>query len=61
LYAGKEVTTVDRYTACLLGWFFGMEPKDVVKKDWTQEEIDKAQAYCERKHVDPIYYWEGEW
>ncbi len=52
---------MDRYTACLLGWFFGMEPKDVVKKDWTQEEIDKAQAYCERKHVDPIYYWKGEW
>jgi len=48
---------MDTYTICLLAWYFGMTPKDVTKRDWTQEDIDKAQAYCEKKHTDPIEYW----
>lgn len=52
---------MDKYTICLLGWFFGMVPGDVEKRTWTQEDIDKAQAYCEKKHADPIEYWKEEW
>ena len=52
---------MDKYTICLLAWFFGIEPKDVSKQVWAQEDIDKAQAYCEKKFADPIAYWEGAW
>lgn len=51
---------MDKYTVCLLGWYFGYEPKDVVKMDWwTPEDIEKAQHWCELRHIDPIEYWEG--
>ena len=47
---------MDWYTICLLAWFFGLETDKVQTLEWTQEEIDKAQAYCEQKHADPIAY-----
>lgn len=47
---------MDWYTICLLAWFFGMDTAEVQKMEWTQEEIDKAQAYCVEKKADPIYF-----
>lgn len=53
---------MDEYTVCLLGWYYGEEPQDVLKheSDYTQEQIDKAQAYCIERKADPISYWYGE-
>ena len=48
---------MDRYTICLLAWFFGTDTDKVEQSEWTQEEIDKAQAYCEKMHADPIAYY----
>jgi len=48
---------MDNYTACLIGWFYGIEPTDAMKKSWTQEDIDRAQDYCELKRIDPVEYW----
>jgi len=52
---------MDFYTVCLLAWFYGMAPGDVEKRSWTQEEVDKAQAYCETKFADPIEYCRTWW
>lgn len=53
---------MSEYTACLLGWFYGIEPQDVLKheREYTQAQIDEAQAYCTKKMADPIAYWYGD-
>lgn len=48
---------MDNYTLCLLGWYFGIFPGDVESHGYTQEDIDKAQAHCTERHVDPEEYW----
>lgn len=49
----------DFYTMALLMWYFGMDAQEVRESEWTQEEIDRAQAYCTQKRFDPID-WAGE-
>ena len=53
---------MDWYTACLLGWFMGINPNTILSEskngtEWPQETIDRAEKYCIEKHVDPIEYW----
>ena len=49
---------LDWYQICLLAWYFGICPNEVIEQEWSQEDIDKAQAYFEKQHIDPIEYWE---
>ena len=52
---------MDFYTICLLAWYFGMAPGKVESLTWTQDEIDRAQAYCEKKMMDPVDYCRTHW
>ena len=43
---------LDFYTIRLLAWYFGLSFEEVKKEEWSQEEIDRAQKYCIKKHAD---------
>ena len=42
----------DIYTIKLLAWFYGMDYEAVRNREWTQEDIDKAQQYAIECLVD---------
>lgn len=50
----------DIYTITLLMWYFGMDAQEVRESEWTQEELDKAQECCKKRHFDP-FDWAQEW
>lgn len=52
-----SIKELDNYTVCLLGWFYGLSIEQIRECTFTQKEIDEAQAYCEKRHIDPCEWY----
>lgn len=47
----------DKDTAIIVGWHFGIEPREAIKMEWTADEITKAEIHCENYYSDPFEFW----
>ena len=48
---------MDYYSKCAVGVFWGIEPWNVEPEDWTKEDVERAEIYCQEKMIDAIEYW----
>lgn len=44
------------YITDLLCWYYGLTVHQVRDREWTEEEIKKAEKYAEETHIDVLGY-----